>query len=55
MLKGQLSRVSWPGNSWMPFTFQPGLQALQQPHKDSYSLQLPIHTQPGHHNIQHAL
>ena len=44
MLKGQLSRVSWSGNSWMPFTFQPGLQALQQPHKDSHSLQLPIHT-----------
>jgi len=20
MLKGQLSRVPWPGNSWMPFT-----------------------------------
>ena len=55
MLKGQLSRLSWPGNSWMPFTFQPGLQALQQPHKDPYSLQLPIHTQLGHHNIQHAI
>jgi len=32
MLKGQLSRVPWPGNSWIPFTFQPALWALQQPH-----------------------
>jgi len=22
MLKGQISRVPWPGNYWMPFTFQ---------------------------------
>jgi len=53
MMKVKLSRVSWPGNSWMPFTFQPGLQALQQPHKDSYSLQLPtcIHT---HWTSQHS-
>jgi len=29
MLEGQLSRVPWPGNSWMPFTFQPALRALQ--------------------------
>jgi len=36
MLKGQLSRVSWPGNSWMPFTFQPALWVLQQPHKHSH-------------------
>jgi len=28
----------------MPFTFQPALQALQQPHKRSHSLQLPTHT-----------
>jgi len=41
MPKGHLS---WPGNSWIPFTFQPALQALQQPHKHSYSLQLAIHT-----------
>ena len=40
MPKGQLSRVPWPGNSWMPFTFQPTLWVLQQPHKHSYSLQL---------------
>ena len=40
MPKGQLSRVPWPGNSWMPFTFQPALQALQQPHKHSHTLQL---------------
>jgi len=38
MPKGQLSRVPWPGNSWMPFTFQPALRALQQPH---------IHTHPS--------
>jgi len=25
MLKGQLSRVHWPGNLWMPFTFQSSL------------------------------
>jgi len=31
MPKGQLSRVpAWPGNSWMPFTFQPALRALPQ-------------------------
>jgi len=40
MPKGQLSRVPWPGSSWMSFTFQPALQVLQQPHKHSYSLQL---------------
>ena len=34
MLKGQLSRVPWPGNSWM-----------LQPHKHSYSLQLAIRTE----------
>ena len=38
--KGQLSRVPWPGNSWMPFTFQPALWVLQQPQKHSHSLQL---------------
>ena len=25
MPKGQFSKVPWPGNSWMPFTFQPAL------------------------------
>jgi len=30
MPKGQLSRVPWPGNLWMPFTFRPALQVLQQ-------------------------
>ena len=45
MPKGQLSRVPWPGNSWMPFIFQPALRALQQPHKQSHSLQQAIHTQ----------
>ena len=49
MLKGQLSRVPWPGNSWMPFTFQPALWVLLQPHKHSYSLQQVIHTQVAHH------
>jgi len=34
------SRVPWPENLWMPFTFQPALWALQQPHKHSHSLQL---------------
>jgi len=29
MLKVHLYRVPWPGNSWMPFTFQPALLALQ--------------------------
>jgi len=29
----------------MPFTFQPALRALQQPHKHSHSLQLATHTQ----------
>ena len=43
MPKGQLSRVPWPGNSWRPFTFQPALWALQQPHEHSHSLQL-LHT-----------
>jgi len=38
MLKAQLSRVPWPGNSWMTFTFQPALQVPQQPHKCSRSL-----------------
>jgi len=37
MLKGQLSRVPWPGNLWMPFTFRPAHQALQQSHKHSHS------------------
>jgi len=45
MLKGQLSRVPWPGNSWMPFTFEPALWALQQPHKHSHSLQLAADTE----------
>jgi len=44
MPKGQLSRVPWPGNSWMPFTFQPALRAIHQPHKHSYSLQLATDT-----------
>jgi len=45
MLKGQLSRIPWPGNSWMPFTFQPALQVPQQPHKYSHSLQLATDTE----------
>jgi len=52
MPKGQLSRVPWPGNTWMPFTFQPALRVLQQPHKHSDSLQQAIHTQLAHHYIQ---
>jgi len=45
MPKGQFSRVPWPGNSWIPFNFQPALRVLQQPHKHSHSLQQAIHTQ----------
>jgi len=52
MLKGQLSRVPWSGNSRMPFTFQPALWALQQPHKHSHSLQQAIHAQLARHYIQ---
>jgi len=52
MPKGQLSRVPWSGNSWMPFTFQPALRAPQQPHKHSHSLQQAIHSQLAHHYIQ---
>jgi len=51
MLKGQLSRVPWPGNLWMPFIFQAALQVLQQPDKHSYSLQLATHTELAHHYI----
>jgi len=51
VLNGQLSRVPWPGNSWMPLTF---LWALQQPHKHSHSLQLATHTQLAHQNCFHA-
>jgi len=43
MPKGQLSRVPLPGNSWMPFTFQPALQVLQQPHKHSHGLELAVY------------
>ena len=43
--RGQLSRVPWSGNLWMPFTFQPALQVLQQPHKQSHSLQLATDTE----------
>jgi len=47
MPKGQLSRVSWPENLWMPLTFQPA----QQPHKHSHSLQLATDTELAHHYI----
>jgi len=53
MPKGQLSRV--PGNSWMLFTFQLVLWALEQPHKCSHSLQLSTHTELAYHCIQYAL
>ena len=43
MWKGSRA-IPWPGNSWMPFTFQPALRALQQPHEHSNSLQLTNHT-----------
>jgi len=51
MPKGQHSRVPRLGNSWMLFTFQAGLQVLQQLHKDPYSLQLAIHAEIGLHYI----
>jgi len=53
--ESQLSRVPWPGNSRMLFTFQPVLWVLQQPHKHSHSLQLATHTELAHHYIQYAL
>jgi len=37
---------------WNPFTFQPALRALQQPHKHSHSLQLATDTEVAHHYIQ---
>ena len=48
MPKGRLSRVLWPGKTWMPFTFQPTLRVLQQPNTHSYSFQQAIHTQVAH-------
>jgi len=39
----------------MPFTFQPALQALQQSHKHSHSLQPAIPTQLAHPYLQLAL
>jgi len=59
MPKGQLSRVPWPGNTWMPFTFQPALRALSAapqtstltPATYSHSLQLPKCTQLVHHFV----
>ena len=50
--KGQLSRVPWPGNSWMPFPFQPALWTPQQPHKHSNSLQQAIQSPLAHHYIK---
>jgi len=44
MPKGQLSKVPWPGNSWMPFTFQPALWVLQQPHKHLHSTITSLHS-----------
>ena len=40
MPKSQLSGVPWPRSSWMLFTFQPALRALQQPHIHTHSSQL---------------
>jgi len=54
MPKDQLSRVPWPGNSWMSFTLQPAFLALQQPHKHSHSLQLATDTELAHRYIQYA-
>jgi len=53
MPTGRLSRVPWPGNSWMPFIFQLVLWSLQQPHEifHTHSGQA-IHTQLAHHYIQ---
>ena len=57
MPKGHLFRVPWPGNSWMPFTFQSAHRALQQSHKRSHSLQLATHTELArpHQSIKKAL
>ena len=59
MRKNLLSRVPWPGNSWIPRNFQADLWAVYQSpkhsHKHSYSLQLAIHTQLAHHYIPYAL
>ena len=52
MLKGQLSRVPWPGKSAMPLVFQPALWGLQQPHQHSYTLQLAICTQIHYNYVQ---
>ena len=51
MPKGQLSRIPWPEDSWMLFTFQAALSVLKQPHKTFSSLQLATHTQQvlAHH------
>ena len=43
MLKSQLSRVPWPADSWILFTFQPTLQVLQQPTNK--------HTLKGHNTV----
>ena len=50
MLKGQLSKVPWPGNIHFP-ACSSGTSAA--PH--SHSLQQAIHTQLAHHYIQQAL
>ena len=39
-LKGQLCRVPWPWSTWMPFSCQPALRVLQQPHRYSHSSKL---------------
>jgi len=55
MPKGQLSRVLWPGNHWMLFTFQSALQSLQQSNKHSYSLQLATQTELCSTSLQSAI
>ena len=51
MLKGQLSRIHWPGNSLMLFTFQPAFRDFSSP----TNTPLANHTQRVHHYIQNAL
>jgi len=40
MPKGQLFRVPWQGNSWMPFTFQTTLRALNPLPDELFSVEV---------------
>jgi len=52
MPKGQLSRVPWPGNSWMPFTFLPARSLGTSAAPKTFTLtpaSLATHTELTHH------